>query len=245
MDLSAHLSAFHPTRRSLIKGVLKASGYAPALLLVLKHASAMSGVPIIPGIQELSGDVRVNAMPAVLLQEIKPGDVVATGADGSCVIIIGEHVYMIREDSEIEFYPDYFIDADNTSPSGLITMAAGAMLSVFDKTTTTLNTPTATIGIRGTACYMEVHPDRTYACVCYGRAELSSSQDNLLLETVVTKHHDKPRYIYPADSSIRIEVAPIFNHTDAELRMLEALVNRKTPFDKIKRGKKDKSSDRY
>ena len=47
-------------------------------------------------------------------------------------------------------------------------------------------------------------------------------------ETVRTIHHDAPRYIYAhGDMPIKmIEPAPVVNHTDAELIMLEALVGR-------------------
>jgi hypothetical protein len=47
---------------------------------------------------------------------------------------------------------------------------------------------------------------------------------------VRTKHHDQPRYIYPKGAPRMIENAPVINHTDAELVMLEALVGRKVPF---------------
>ena len=49
-------------------------------------------------------------------------------------------------------------------------------------------------------------------------------------ETVRTKHHDQPRYVYARGAPRMIEKAPMINHTDAELVMLEALVGRKVPF---------------
>lgn len=51
-------------------------------------------------------------------------------------------------------------------------------------------------------------------------------------ETVSTTHHDAPRYVYAhGEMPIKmIEQAPVVNHTDAELTMLEALVGRKPPF---------------
>jgi hypothetical protein len=50
-------------------------------------------------------------------------------------------------------------------------------------------------------------------------------------ETVRTTHHDQPRYIYPKGMPRMIERAPVINHTDAELVLLESLVGRKVPFD--------------
>lgn len=225
------LNAIHPSRRAMVRGLLLASGFAPAMLAVLARAGANSKVPIVPGVQELHGDVRINLNPARLGQLLHPGDVVRTGADGSCIIIIGEHVYLIREESEIEFFAEDFEQDETGAISGTIKMAAGAMLSVFGSTRTNIVTPFATVGIRGTACYIDSYPDRTYACVCYGRGELGGAEDGKALETVVTEHHDSPRYIYPLGAAKRIEVAKVIDHTDAELRMLEALVDRKPPFD--------------
>lgn len=215
----------------MIRSLLLASSFAPAFLAVLARADSHGGTPIISGVQELSGDVRLNGRPAQVGQRVHPGDVCSTGADGSCVIVIGEHVYLIREESEVEFYAEDFEEAEG-SISGQIRLAAGAMLSVFGKTETNIVTPMATIGIRGTACYVDIQTDRTYACVCYGKADLGSAVDGQLLETVTTKYHDSPRYIYPPDAPQRITHAPVINHSDVELRMLEALVNRVPPFDK-------------
>ena len=57
-------------------------------------------------------------------------------------------------------------------------------------------------------------------------------RSDIVRETVRTTHHDAPRYIYAhAEMPIKmIEPAPLINHTDAELIMLEALVGRRPPF---------------
>jgi hypothetical protein len=49
-------------------------------------------------------------------------------------------------------------------------------------------------------------------------------------ETVRTTHHDQPRYIYRSGMPKPIEHAPVVNHTDAELILLESTVGRKVPF---------------
>ncbi|MFC1673925.1 hypothetical protein ACFL12_07235 [Pseudomonadota bacterium] len=227
-----NLTSIHSSRRAMVRGLLLASGFAPVLLTALARAGANSKVPVVPGVQEARGDVRINDRSVQVGHAVNPGDRVNTGADGSCVIIIGEHVYLIRENSEVEFYAEDFAEGLDHSISGKIKMTAGAMLSVFGRTETDIVTPTGTIGIRGTACYVDAAAARTYACVCYGRGELSGTQDAKHLETVVSEYHDSPRYIYPSGAATRIEKAPVIDHTDAELRMLEALVNRRPPFDK-------------
>jgi len=218
----------------MVKSLLLATGFAPAMLSVLSKAVANSEVPVAPGIQDMNGDVRINGTAATVGSLVNIGDTVTTGADGNCVIIIGQHVYLIDENSELEFYAEDFKQGLDGSVSGKIKLTLGSMLSVFGKTDTNISTPLATIGIRGTACYVAVELDRTYACVCYGRGELSGTEDGLHLESVVTTYHDSPRYIYAKGSARRIEEAPVVDHTDAELRMLEALVNRRPPFKRKK-----------
>jgi hypothetical protein len=106
------------------------------------------------------------------------------------------------------------------------------VLSVFEPgARKRIQTSTASIGIRGTGVYVEVDEMRTYVCTCYGEAELTPVDDPKAGETVRTTHHDQPRYIYPKGMPRMIEHAPVINHTDAELVLLESLVGRKVPFD--------------
>lgn len=236
-----NLQKFHPTRRRLIRALLLGGAMAPAMMTMVRLASANSQVPIVPGVQEYTGKFRLNGRVPRIHQKVKPGDVVTTGKNGSGIIIIGQHAYMIRENAELEFYAEDFEQTKEGDVSGLIRVASGAVLSVFGKTQTRIETPMATIGIRGTACYVDVKPKRTYACVCYGKADLIGSGDNRLLETVTTTYHDSPRYIYAPGAKKRIEPAPVLDHTDDELRLLEKLVNRHPRFD---RGV-NKREDRY
>ena len=49
-------------------------------------------------------------------------------------------------------------------------------------------------------------------------------------ETVRTRHHEQPRYIMASGAPQMVVPAPVLNHTDAELTMLESVVGRKPPF---------------
>ena len=60
---------------------------------------------------------------------------------------------------------------------------------------------------------------------------LTPVDDPTAAETVRTKHHEQPRYIYGKGMPRMLEAAPVINHTDAELQMLETLVGRKVPFE--------------
>jgi hypothetical protein len=70
---------------------------------------------------------------------------------------------------------------------------------------------------------------RSYLCTCYGTVDIQATSNPLQQETVITKRHDAPRYIYTSGVRL-IEKAPVINHTDDELFMLEALVGRMPEF---------------
>ena len=110
-------------------------------------------------------------------------------------------------------------------------IVTGAVLSVFQPgKPKMINTPTATIGIRGTGIYVEALPGETYVCTCYGVADLAAVNDPAAYETVRTEHHDQPRFVMAHGAPQMIMKAPVINHTDAELILLESLVGRVPAF---------------
>ena len=98
-----------------------------------------------------------------------------------------------------------------------------------------MRTLTAVIGIRGTGVYLETDSEKTYVCTCYGTSHLQVKDVPEISETVTTLHHDQPRFIYSGKK--RIEFAPVINHSDQELILLERLVGRIPPF--VKQEKKN------
>jgi hypothetical protein len=155
------------------------------------------------GIRDRSGDVRIT------------GQRIATGADGRLLIVVGRDAMLVRRNSTLEVVANGF------------RLVTGAVLSVFSPgRSRQLTTPTATIGIRGTAVYLEAERGRTYACTCYGEAELGSAFDPSARETVRTKRHEQPRYLMAKSAPQMLMQAPVVNHTDEELRRLEGLLGR-------------------
>jgi hypothetical protein len=175
----------------------------------------------------LRGDVRVNEAAADKNTRIRAGDRVRTGADSEIVFAVGGDSFIMRDDSEMEIGgADFFI-------SGL-RLLTGSLLSVFGKRTAgqqlDLRASTATIGIRGTGVYLEVEPDLTYLCTCYGQVAVNANDDPGDSELITTTNHDSPRYISSKPSQgTRIRSAPVKNHTNTELRLLENLVGRDVP----------------
>jgi hypothetical protein len=178
------------------------------------------------GIHRVRGDVRVNGQQAREGQEVKPGDIITTGAASEVVLVTGRDALLIRANSRVEVQ-----GAPGSILVSGLRIVTGAVLSVFTPgERKTLQTATATIGIRGTAVYIEVEPSRTYVCTCYGEAEIASAMDPSARETVRTRQHEQPRYVMGMGAPQMLMSAPVINHTDAELTMLEALVGRQPPF---------------
>ena len=210
-------------QRRLILKAVPASAIAMGFASV-REALAQDRRP--PGMYRVQGNVRVNGKPVQRGQVLHPGDTVQTGARSQAVFVIGQDAFMLRAASRVE-----------TAGSGVfadvLRLATGKMLSVFSSGQRRIETPTATVGIRGTGIYLESEPKRTYVCTCYGTVEVAPRDMPKMIETITTRHHEQPRYIY-ADSSMpedkMMPKAPVINHTDAELILLESLVGRRPPF---------------
>ncbi len=104
-----------------------------------------------------------------------------------------------------------------------------------------ITTPTATIGVRGTGVYLEVEPDKTLFCTCYGDVDVEASHDPASKDSVHATHHDRPLIIlgeaqqgksilgtqgtgYARPGRVKLQ------HSDEELTLIEALVGRTPPF---------------
>ena len=78
--------------------------------------------------------------------------------------------------------------------------------------------------------YVEAHAEHTYLCNCYGVVELSDPQKTV--RRVLASGNHKANRISTGEQGASIESAPMMNHTNEELFMLEALVGRKPAFSK-------------
>ena len=178
------------------------------------------------GVHRIRGDVRINGTAAAEGMDVKAGDVVTTGARSETIFVTGKDAFLIRENSRVEV--EGVLGALVLTGLRVVT---GALLSVFTPgEPKMLRTSTATIGIRGTAVYLEAEESRTYVCTCYGEADIQSIADPSARETVRTTRHEQPRYVMGAGAPQMLMGAPVVNHSDAELAMLESLVGRRPPF---------------
>jgi hypothetical protein len=210
--------------RALAAGLYIAGGSAG----ILQPVHAMGKIPKVlePGksIYDMSGNVTVSGKPANENTLITGSDIVETGSGSHVVFTVGQDAFVLRSNSRLEL-----------SGSGMLVntlrLVTGKLLSVFGKTKHQLNTPNATIGIRGTGVYTEAEPEQTYVCTCYGVVDLYADRDRHSTETITSQHHDAPRYILSNEASGKnIRQAPMINHTDLELQVIEELVGRTPPF---------------
>ena len=215
-------------RRRLLKALAAAGLLGPAGISgLIRDVLAKGNAPVLPGLRKLRGEVIVNFRPAQEGQLIGPGDTVVTGRDSEAIYVIGQDAFLQRELTTVSFGANV---AQN-----LMRVVTGKILSVFGKGARTIQVSTATIGIRGTGCYIEDEGTgtraRTYFCLCYGSVELTPSAAPRESETYSTTHHDKPMYVHNDMSMAKMMVpAGVINHSDAELTLLENLVGRTPPF---------------
>ena len=215
-------------RRRLLKALAAAGLFGPAGFSgLIRDALAKGDVAIRPGLHKVRGEVIVNHKVATEGQLIRPGDTIVTGRDSEAIYVIGQDAYMQRELTTVSFGAEGL--------QNLMRVVSGKILSVFGNGAKKIQVSTATIGIRGTGCYIEDEGTgakaRTYFCLCYGSVELTPNAAPQEAESYSTTHHDKPMYVHNDMSMAKMMVpAGVINHSDDELKLLESLVGRWPPF---------------
>jgi len=168
----------------------------------------------------LQGTLLVNGAAANLDTVISPNDKLVTGAKSQAIFVVGQDAFTMRSNTELQL-------SEEGGLVGGLQLVTGALLSVFGKTRHQIDTPTATIGIRGTGVYVEAQPDLSYLCTCYGETTITSAQHPNNSESITSLHHDAPKYV---TAKGEILDADSINHSDEELLLIETLVGRETPF---------------
>jgi hypothetical protein len=218
-----HLASTQSRRQWLSRASVAGVAMAAGMTQMIAALAAGAGRQ---GMVRVTGAVRVNGAGAEPGRPVKPGDVVTTDRGAQAVFVVGADAFLAREDAHIE------LAGATPSLITVLRVVTGALLSVFQPgEPREIRTRSGLIGIRGTGAYVEVQGERTYTCICYGDGRLVPLDDPQRTELVTTRHHEQPRYILPKGGPRMIERAPVINHTDAELIMLESLVGRTVPFD--------------
>lgn len=219
-------------RRQFLIQALQAGVYAFSANVLFPQAVRADLLGKVPhklpagqSIYDMRGGVLINGQPAGMETRIGQNDHIETAPGAQLIFVVGKDAFLLRGGSQLELS-----GAEAMLVSGL-RLLSGALLSVFGHREHHFTTPTATIGIRGTGLYVEAQPDLSYVCTCYGTTDIAAADDPQIHETIVSKHHDAPRYILASEvGGQRILAAPFKNHTDLELAIIEALVGRTPPF---------------
>ncbi len=200
-------------RRQFLQGAT-----AAGLCLALP-ARATSG-----NIHELSGNVYVNRRRADQGTIIRPGDTVTTSHNGRVAFSVDGDAFLLKERTSIQ------IDDPGKSVVSLLHLLTGKLLSVFETgRRRAIVTRSATIGIRGTACFLNAEPDSLYYCNCYGKTTLNAGGH---LEHFEATHHNAHQIDFHGSQMMGMQVMAVIDHTDDELRRLESLVGRVPAFDR-------------
>ena len=201
-------------RRRFLQGL--SAGVAGGLTGWIQQVLAAEPKSLPQGITRIRGEVKVNGALARKGTPINYGDVVTTGAGAHAVYVFGDNAFLQRANSQVDF--------GDSAVATFLRVVTGGLLAVFGKGKRQLATPVATIGIRGTGCYIETEASRSYFCLCFGEVDLQPRNGQML--SYATKQHERPVWIENGATS----PAKVVNHTDAEIIMLEALVGRRSPF---------------
>ena len=222
-----------PRRDFLVKALGLGLFAGPNLVSLLQPGYALGDVPgKLPkgrSIYKLQGSVTVNGKVADISTHVGPNSRIKTGSNSLLIFVVANDAFILRSNSQLEMG-----SSDNLIIDG-IRILSGRLLSVFGKRKKphTITSSTATIGIRGTGMYLESDPEKSYICTCYGHTHIVANADPSISHDVLTEYHDEPFYVLPAATSggKLIVPAPVINHTDSELSLIEELVGRAPPFE--------------
>lgn len=202
-------------RRLLLAGSAGIAGWNTVAVQALA-----AGHELAQGLRSGFGDIRIGGREAGAGQPLVPGELIATGPGAHAVVVVGADAFLLRERSSLRL--------EEAGGKRILRYLSGKVLSVFGTGNKQLITPTASIGIRGTACYIEASAERTYFCLCYGSAEIRPHANPDAVSRLETTHHERPVTI-AANASV-MKAAQVINHSDDELILLEATVGRRPPF---------------
>ena len=209
-------------------GLLGAAGISG----LVREALADEKKPVRQGVRKMYGNVLINGKKIKPGAVITPGDTIETAPDAKVVYVMGQDAFLQRGSTTVNFGSD--------TTANVMRVITGKILSVFGKGPRSIVTSTATIGIRGTGCYIDDEGSgasaRTYFCLCYGDVKVTPTAAPHETLSYQTEHHEHPIFIYNELSMPKMVKpqmmlpAGVIDHTDAELILLESLVGREVPF---------------
>ncbi len=175
-------------------------------------------------IRELNGVVFINKHQATVDSTIRAGDLVTTSHGSSIAFSVNGDAFLLKERTSLR------VGAERSSLIDTLRLLTGKLLSVFETgRERRIITANATIGIRGTACFLNTSPRSLYYCNCYGHTQLTMKGFH---KGFSATHHNAHQIDFDGEKYMGMAATEVKDHTDDELRRLEAMVGRIPPFDK-------------
>ena len=167
---------------------------------------------------KVQGDVFINGKKATSKMKVNLGDYIVTRKKSKIIFNIGEDAFMAKGKSEFSI--------DKSDGIKKINVVAGGVLGVFKKGSKyKLSTKNMTAGIRGTGVYLVSREDKSYFCTCYGETQVDVGGNKFPLKA--THHH----MIWIKENGTVEDAHTLEDHSDDDLRELEAFVGRIPAFD--------------
>ena len=175
---------------------------------------------------KIKGQVKVDGKRAEASQQVRAGQEVSVSPGGSAAFAVGNDAFIVKGQ---ERGARLQIEGKGSTVDQL-RLVSGGLVATFGKgPERKIVTTSATIGIRGTGCYVESQLHRSYICYCYGQFAFTSRDDQSVQEAFEASYHDAGRFMlrWPRP---RIVPAGGLGHDDDDLILAESLVGRKPPF---------------
>lgn len=198
-------------------------------LIAAGIATTAVGYPLIgyaaPQIQRLNGAVFINNRIANLGSAIHPGDHIVVGARSELEFVLNDDAFRLGPQTALT------ITGSRNAGIRALRLLTGALMGVFGRRERRLpvHTAFATIGIRGTAVFLNTKPTHLYTCTCYGTTDLIAGSHN---EVITSTHHNPHTVDRHQSGTMTMASAEMKDHDDGQLRRLEAYVGRVPAFDR-------------
>jgi len=191
-----------------------------AFLLLLSQVTYGKNI-----VHELKGSVLINDQPAEMNQTLAANDKIQTLHDGFIKVIFEDSAYSIKKNS-------VFVLPENTDES-LGHLVKGSLIGAFKKGgERKLKISHGILSVRGTGVAVESGHDHSAVCLCYGKIDLDTDQEQISLSTENTKYH-LVVHIDPAGDVYLPDLNSCkFDHWSVNNIELEKLLNNSSPFKK-------------
>ncbi len=217
-----------------------------AVIIIASSALAfLSCKQFMPGrntdgeIKFMVGSVTMNGKPAAPGDTVRFGDVIETGDQSSCEIIIaGKNLMVLVPNTKLLYRV--------TTRESNLELSRGALGAIIRNKDATgdlyIKTSTVTASVRGTIFYIAVeNPDRTYTCTCNGRIHFKPETAGGILsrqapgaeDTLVEASHHEAYYYIREKGSIKIEKAGLKYHSDEAMNKEAAVIGETVDWTKI------------